>query len=228
MSVPKGLKAFGFTTISKEQKELTVLLEATKYKDDKANKAAEKIRQVEEVKQSAEFTIMLSTLNDVTLNDFNEAEIENVVVNLNDAASMVTSLLDDVVIAVVEPTMKTIKRAYRERPVNWKDIARHYEIYKKVDLTIREYNLLAINGNVSTWTVTFNRWIKDVKSKRDRKQQKRICVIGKALDDELADIVDNYQEHGVPMRNLILRTQLQTLLEVRGRQDILDRMNYFT
>ena len=76
MSVPKGLKAFGFTTISKEQKELTVLLEATKYKDDKANKAAEKIRQVEEVKQSAEFTIMLSTLNDVTLNDFNEAEIE--------------------------------------------------------------------------------------------------------------------------------------------------------
>ena len=44
--MPKGLKAFGFTTISKEQKELTVLLEATKYKDYKANKAAEKIRQV--------------------------------------------------------------------------------------------------------------------------------------------------------------------------------------
>ena len=170
---------------------------------------------------------MLSTLNNATLNDVNDAEIENVVVNLNDAASMVTSLLDDVVITVVEPTMKKVKRAYRERPVNWKDIARHYEIYQKVDLTIREYNLLAINGNVGTWNVTFNRWIKDIKSKKDRKKKKRICVIGEALDNELAGIVDNYQEHGVPMRNLILKTQLQTLLEVRGRQDILDRMNYF-
>ena len=64
-TVPRALQAFGFTKISKEQKELMVLLEATKYKDDKANKAAEKLRQEEVVKQSAEFNCMLATLNRV-------------------------------------------------------------------------------------------------------------------------------------------------------------------
>ena len=33
------------------------------------------------------------------------------------------------VTTTAEPTKK-IKRAYRERPVNWKDIARHYEANK--------------------------------------------------------------------------------------------------
>ena len=88
-----------------------------------------------------------------------------------------------------------------------------------------KYDLLKSNPNVNTWTTCFKRWMKDIKNKKERKRVKRISVIGKALDDELAGIVDNYQDHGCPMKTPILRVQLLTLLEVRGRQDIIDRMN---
>ena len=47
-------------------------------------------------------------------------------------------------------------------------------------------------------------------------------VYGEKIDKQLVKVVQNYNEHAVPMTNMILRIQLITLLQSNGRTDILD------
>ena len=110
------------------------------------------------------------------------------------------------------------KKKYKKRPIEWKEIAVHYQNTKSVDKTIVAYNLLETNPNVSTWAVLLGRWSKDVIKK---------SVIGEFFDNALADVVIKYFAHGVPMSNLILRSTLMQLMETHNRPDLLERLQYF-
>ena len=116
------------------------------------------------------------------------------------------------------------KILYKKRPHEWKEIAIHYQNFRSVDKTIAAYNLLETNPNIATWSVTLGRWSKDVITNKELKE-KRIPVIGKVLDDALADVANNYFKHGVPMSDLILKTTLMQLMETHNRHDLLERCN---
>ena len=72
MSNVPSLEAFGFVKLTKAQQEAKTLAEIAKHRKGLADKAAEKAREEEELKESAAFTNMVTSLNDVRFDDVND------------------------------------------------------------------------------------------------------------------------------------------------------------
>ena len=73
------------------------------------------------------------------------------------------------------------------------------------------------------WRTMFGRWQKDmVKGKLLHQCGARVPPYGTKIDLQLVDTVKSYNDHAVPMTNMILRIQLIALLIVEKRLDILD------
>lgn len=72
------------------------------------------------------------------------------------------------------------------------------------------------------WVTTILRWIKDLDSTKETVQYSRQPVYGETIDKQLVRVVQSYNDHAVPMTNMILRIQLITLLQSNERTDILD------
>jgi hypothetical protein len=117
------------------------------------------------------------------------------------------------------------KRAYSARPSNWKDITLHFMTYKNQASTMRSFGLNldkdagseAKTKNYCHWGVKLNRWAKQFHKRGDDdfKKTGKHPPYGKEIDDELASIVRNYNKHGVPMTDNILRCCLIELLAKR-------------
>ena len=215
--VPKALESFGFHKISKDEADLIRNKEEVKYLTAKLKRTeAERAKHEAEMeaKQAAAMTHLPINGNDDD-NDY--------VTSLNQA---INGIMDVTTTKTHRPTAN--KRVYRsERPHNWKEIANHYLVYNSVDKTILDFDLLKLNPKHSTLDSTLRRWKEDLVKKKERKKIKRSSIVGKIIDDELANVVNNYFKHGVPMTNLILRSSLLAILERHGRHDILERLNYF-
>ena len=72
------------------------------------------------------------------------------------------------------------------------------------------------------WRTTLLRWVRDLKNPNFKLQYGRIPVYGNKIDIQLVRMVEHYNEHAVPMSNMILRMQLVQMLKVDQREDILD------
>ena len=59
--------------------------------------------------------------------------------------------------------------------------------------------------NYLRWNTTLNRWKKEVFSQADHLKKGNMPPYGKEIDDELLDVAKNYNKHGVPMNDYILR-----------------------
>ena len=44
-----------------------------------------------------------------------------------------------------------VKKVYKKRPAEWKEIVDHFQQWKNIDKTINAYKLLQLNPNVATW-----------------------------------------------------------------------------
>ena len=59
------------------------------------------------------------------------------------------------------------------------------------------------------WTTTFGRWIKELtQGKLLHQCGGKFPPYGMKIDLQLVDMVKNYNDHAVPMTNMILRIQL--------------------
>ena len=119
------------------------------------------------------------------------------------------------------------KRIQHRRPDNWRQIADYYKIYRNISATIKEFNLEsytavdAVTKRHMYWVTTILRWAKDLDSTTETMELGRKPVYGEKIDKQLVKVVQSYNDHAVPMTNMILRIQLITLLQSNGRTDIL-------
>jgi hypothetical protein len=111
------------------------------------------------------------------------------------------------------------KRKYGNRPTNWRDITLHFMTFKNLSKTMKTFGLLIQNvdetakeKNFNYWRTTLGRWKKQIHSDRKFEKCGKLPVYGKAIDDELADVVRNYNQNGVPMNDFILRCCLLDIL----------------
>ena len=111
-----------------------------------------------------------------------------------------------------------------KRPDNWKEIIDHYITWgNHPRITIKKFGL-DISKGVYYWTRNFCRWTKDLKNNKEVNYSGRCSIIGTQIDEELAAVVREYNKHGIPMTNLILRCALIGLLKTHKRNDLLERM----
>jgi hypothetical protein len=90
------------------------------------------------------------------------------------------------------------KRKYGNRPTNWRDITLHFMTFKNLSKTMKTFGLLIQNvdetakeKNFNYWRTTLGRWKKQIHSDRKFEKCGKLPVYGKAIDDELADVVRN-------------------------------------
>ncbi len=128
------------------------------------------------------------------------------------------------VFSTLQPTCnKPIGREYTQRPDNWSEIASYYNDHRKVDGTIFRFKLNSDKVKSKMhWRTTLLRWVRDLKNPNFKLQYGRIPVYGNKIDIQLVRMVEHYNEHAVPMSNMILRMQLVQMLKVDQREDILD------
>ena len=137
---------------------------------------------------------------------------------------MMANDLEPVVVSTSSTQMqKGTKRPKYQRPDNWKDIIDHYHTWgNRPRITMKHF---ALNGkSVDYWTKTFSRWSKDVQNKKEVSYSGRCSIIGCEMDEELASIVREYNKHGIPMTDLILRCALIGLMKKNNRNDLLEKM----
>ena len=135
-------------------------------------------------------------------------------------AQVVDSLYPIVTQSSIKPPVKVIKLQVR-RPDNWQEIALHFLASNKLRHTIHRFQLLSMNPSNQYWRTTINRWAKDYSSGKTDLSH-RPPVYGMDIDNELADMVRNYNNHGVPVTNFILRLNLLSILKKHKRLDILN------
>ena len=111
------------------------------------------------------------------------------------------------------------KRNYGRRPDNWKEITLDFMTYKNQTKTMAKYGLsiqstdeAAKEKNYNYWKTTLSKWKKQVHSDHTFEKKGQLPVYGKAIDNELADVVRKYYQHGVPMSDFILRCCLIDIL----------------
>ena len=115
-------------------------------------------------------------------------------------------------------------RIMHRRPDNWRLIADYYKVYRNIVATIKQFGLRThdMRKPQMYWVTTIGRWMKDVDDKKELWEYGRRPVYGVPIDNQLLAIVKNYNNHAVPMTNMILRIQLLTLLQSSGQTNILD------
>jgi hypothetical protein len=106
--------------------------------------------------------------------------------------------------------MRPPKRIKNKRPDNWKEIADHYIVTRKVRSTMVKFNLAQLNPNAQTWSVTLNRWRIDLQSHGGKYENKsgRTPSYGWEIDNQLAPAVKRYNEYGIPLTDHILNLTL--------------------
>ena len=209
-SVTKSITSFNFIPLTKSESEALRAQEVLKFIEEKIQREkADEVRN----EASRRSEVMSSLINSTS------ALRIDIIKNIDE---VIENLGNNVETTTFQVTKQ--KKSYKKRPPEWQEIAVHYQNYKNVDKTIKAYNLLETNPNVSTWAVTLSRWSKDVSNRKVIKTT-RIPVIGEFLDKALAVIVNNYFRNGVPMSNFILKTTLLQLMETHNRHDLLERCN---
>ena len=155
------------------------------------------------------------------------ATINNDNATRHDIVSAVENVIHELGNNVTTRTIQItrVKKNYKKRPMEWREIAIHFQQNVGIDKTIAVYKLLEINSSVQYWAVILGRWVKDLAKDDNDVKFKRTSVIGKFLDKALADVVRNYFKHGVPISDLILRSTLMQLMETHNRHDLLERCN---
>ena len=134
-------------------------------------------------------------------------------------AEVVDSLYPMVTQSSIQTPSTTAKQQLR-RPHNWQEIAECFITQNKLRHTMYRFDLTSINPDAQYWRTTINRWAKDLKiGKTDTTTRPPDYGVG--IDNELADVVRNYGNHGVPITNFILRLNLISILKKNNRADIL-------
>jgi hypothetical protein len=127
-------------------------------------------------------------------------------------------------------TIVKTKRKYGTRPDNWKEIAHDFMVYKNQTKTMIKFGL-AIDSNDEVeqekhqnyWRSTLNKWKKEWPSAHKFDKDGKFPVYGKAIDNELANVVRNYNRNGVPMTNFVLRCCLMDIL-VKKLPDLIPKV----
>ena len=119
------------------------------------------------------------------------------------------AIMTNEVIVVVD-TIKNVdqsKRKYGRRPDNWKEITLDIMTYKnqsktmnKFGLSIKSDNEANREKNYNYWKTTLNKWKKQIHSDHKFEKDGKLPVYGKAIDNELADVVRKYHQHGANER----------------------------
>ena len=183
-------------------------------------------RAEEKAKREAEITnisLQLRRQEVIEIDDDESADHDAGEVVLNCVQNMLTSSVS-VTTSTCE-TVKRKKRSYNPRPANWTDITLDFMTYKNQERTMKKFelNLESDAGaegkmkNFQHWNTKLNRWAKQIHTRGDDDFKKigKLPPYGKAIDDELAEIVRNYNKNGVPITDYILRCCLIELISKR-------------
>ena len=97
------------------------------------------------------------------------------------------------------------KRHHRtKKPDNWEEIVQNYMYFKNVDMTMKKYNLAELNPSRDHWISTFCKWKKQHRNQSQRTIMCRMSVLGSVREEELVQVVQRYNNHGIPMSDTIL------------------------
>ena len=162
--VTKSITSFGFNKITKAEAELRLLEENLQAQKLKVNREHEQ-RKINDTANRA--TLMASLVDSTTVMQLpNETDDNNCGNRVGDAFQEVIEQIGNHV-ELEQFQITKVKKVYKKRPAEWKEIVDHFQQWKNIDKTINAYKLLQLNPNVATWSTNLSRWTKELKAGKE-------------------------------------------------------------
>ena len=103
-------------------------------------------------------------------------------------------------------TIRVKRHENVKKPDNWRSIAQHFAINNNAKSTITKYELYQLHDDYDYWYQTLRRWkLKASKSDIPESLKGRMSVVGMIIEQELVEVIERYNHHGIPLTNNILR-----------------------